>query len=68
MLLILFGESLKFTIQDFIYSLKEFFQNIWDSIYSFLAQYFTDAMIYLFVGAILLAVILVLILKIINHK
>jgi hypothetical protein len=66
MFLIFFGNGLHAIFQDLVRTVKDLLGDTWDIIYSFLAQYFSEAMIYLFVGALLLAVSLILILKVIN--
>ncbi|MCI8574910.1 MAG: hypothetical protein HFI09_00390 [Bacilli bacterium] len=66
MFLTFFGDGLHSIFSDLVATVKELLGDTWNVIYSFLAQYFSEAMIYLFVGAILLAVSLILILKAIN--
>ena len=68
MLFILFGNNFSYMLRSFFTDVKTFFHDTWNAIYSFLAQYFTDAMIYLFIGAILTALFLIFILHVMNKK
>lgn len=68
MALLLFGNDFASMFRGFITDIKTFFGETWDLIYSFLAQYFSEPMIYLFVGGIVLAVALIFILNVINKK
>lgn len=56
------------SIKDMFASVKDFLYSVWNSIYIFLAHYFSDTVIYLFVGALALLFILIFLLKIMNHK
>lgn len=65
---ILFGDGFNSFFRDIVFSTKEFLGDTWDIIYSFLAQYFSEAVIYLLVGGLLVAISLILILKAMNNK
>jgi len=54
--------------KEMIDSTKESLGEVWNIIHSFLVQYFSDNIIYLFIGAMLLIISLVLISNAMNHK